>query len=128
MNFLTQFKNNRIDMGSKHTASCECGFSTEVSVGGSRSSFTTHSYFPFLCKQCGIVSVNVAKENIVCPTCQSEDVEQYGVEGASDLKLKQSNPYPRLQNYDREAFQNGHKCPQCKKFTLTFSTATVRYS
>lgn len=115
-------------MGSTHTASCECGFSTEVNVGGSRSSFATHSYFPYLCKQCGIVNVNITKENIFCPTCKSEVIDQYGLGVASDLNLKQTNPYPRLQNYAREAFQNGHKCPLCKNFTLSFSAATTRYS
>jgi len=87
------------------------------------SSFKTHSYFPYLCAKCGLVEVNVAADKIVCPECQSEEIDQYGLEKASDLKLKQKGVLPSLQNFNREAYQDGHKCPYCDTFNLSFSYA-----
>jgi predicted RNA-binding Zn-ribbon protein involved in translation (DUF1610 family) len=36
-------------------------------VGGSRHSYLRESYFPYRCKECGIVEVNIAEESPVCP-------------------------------------------------------------
>jgi len=115
-------------MGSLHKASCDCGFETEVDVGGSRQSFATNSTFPHYCESCGVVDVNVKLDKISCPKCHSENIHQYGSEKASDLKLIQTNTYPILQNFNRKAFQNGNLCPKCKNFTLVFHSSRVRYS
>ena len=42
------------------------------------SDFRTNSPFPFYCKSCGLVLANTAKKPIVCPTCASNDIHQYG--------------------------------------------------
>ena len=123
--FLFDFK--EITISSTHTASCPCGFSTSVQVGGMRSSFSTYSTFPYLCEKCGIVDVNVKAEGIACPICESENINQYGTEKVSDLSRKQMHEFSRLQNHHREAFQDWHKCPACKNFTLSFSSASIFY-
>jgi len=110
-------------MASDHMASCPCGYRTEVTIGGWMLNFTTFGLFPYYCKECGLVEVNVKAEKIVCPKCNSADIDQYGLENASDLHLEQSDPFPRIQNFNHEAFQDGHKCPQCKNFTLSFGPA-----
>jgi len=113
-------------MGSKHTATCECGYSKEIVVGGSRNSFTTHSYFPYFCKKCGVVDVNVEAETIYCPECNSVEVEQYGLSKVSDLSLNQTNQ--RLQYFSRKAFEDGNLCPKCLKFKMKFSSSSVIFS
>ena len=76
-------------MGSKHQASCECGYSKEIVVGGTRSTFTTHSYFPYYCKKCGVVDVNVEAPVIQCSACETLEIEQYGQANVSNLPLNQ---------------------------------------
>jgi hypothetical protein len=115
------------NMGSLHKASCSCGFETEVDVGGSRSSFTTNSTFPFHCNKCGIVDINIRLDKICCPKCFSEHIHQYGKEIASDLTVIQSHPYARLQNFNYQAYQDGNLCPKCKKYNLVFHPARLRY-
>ena len=46
-------------MGSVNRVSCECGYTSTVMVGGNRETIHEKSVFPFYCKTCGIVSVNV---------------------------------------------------------------------
>jgi len=46
-------------MGSVNRVSCESGYTSTVMVGGNRETFHEKSVFPFYCKNCGIVSVNV---------------------------------------------------------------------
>ena len=47
-------------MGSVNRVSCECGYTSKVMVGGgNRETFHEKSVFPFYCKNCGILSVNV---------------------------------------------------------------------
>ena len=69
-------------MGATHQAHCECGFKTEVTVGGSRHTFNEDSQFPYHCASCGLVSVNIAKlttgDKPPCPKCGGTDICQYG--------------------------------------------------
>ena len=37
------------------------------------------NHFPFNCKTCGVVPVNIALEPKVCPTCFSKEVAEYGI-------------------------------------------------
>ncbi len=127
-------------MGSVHNAVCGCGFATEITVGGARDSFFRDSAFPFLCKDCGLVSVNIAKlANDVyvtsCPQCGARGCTQYGVPPVSlhDLRPK---PWRRrimgekeheisssetITWGSRQATLTGHHCPRCQKMTLEFS-------
>ncbi len=71
-------------MASVFEARCGCGFHREVTIGGTRRSFLENSLFPFHCKSCGMVEVNVAKlpddcTEVTCPQCAQEQAIQYGV-------------------------------------------------
>lgn len=74
-------------MGSTHRVHCECGFDTQVTVGGGGRTFMEDSKFPFHCATCGIVSVNIAKlaseDSPPCPRCSGSDMCQCGKSPAS---------------------------------------------
>ncbi|MEI7785833.1 MAG: hypothetical protein WCK08_15695 [Betaproteobacteria bacterium] len=127
-------------MGSVYQAFCGCGFQSEVTVGGSRSSFLETSYFPFYCKDCGLVEVNIAKMpnkvcSCSCPECGTQDCTQYGTPPVSLVDLRPKPLIRRLLNRgkeeqlesvtiawrNREATLKGHLCPSCKEMTLEFS-------
>ena len=71
-------------MGSIRNVACPCGFKSPVTVGGSMRNFLEDSRFPFYCETCGIVDVNVAKDDLYCPKCESRDVKQYGIPPISE--------------------------------------------
>lgn len=126
-------------MGSVHRAYCECGFSEDVTVGGGRHTFLNDSSFPFYCRACGLVSVNVAKlpDDVVstsCPECGESDCRQYGTPPVSlvDLRPKPWWKFPKksstnvgdsaaIQWGHREATEHGHFCPKCKEMSMRFS-------
>lgn len=124
-------------MGSVHTAECECGFSRDVTVGGGRHTFLQKSLFPFYCKSCGLVEVNIAvlPDKVFeapCPTCGAAGTVQYGVPPVSqhDMRQKPKRFWQRqepqreqavLHWRQREASESGHICPACHKMTLKFS-------
>lgn len=127
------------DMGSVYQAYCDCGFKTDVTVGGSRRTFLEQSNFPFYCGQCGLVSVNIAKLPrgkvvTVCPMCQLQGCTQYGIPPVSlhDLRpvpwwkkwfklSKSESPDATIQWGNREASLDGHRCPECLEMRLHFS-------
>lgn len=140
-------------MGSSHRAHCQCGFDTNVTVGGGKYTFKEDSQFPYYCGSCGIVSVNIAKLKIddqpPCPKCGGADVHQYGKHPVS-IPVAEPQPASRwdatkkwLTNYptaptvsvNRRALQWGawetneldNLCPACKKMTLVFSVVSVMF-
>lgn len=126
-------------MGSVYSAYCRCGYSEEVTVGGTRRSFRENSSFPFFCDHCGLVSVNVAqlpdgKVVTNCPKCNAPACTQYGVPPVSvhDLRplpwwrrwFRPSNVQAVDSNIawrSREASEEGHRCPQCREMSMRFS-------
>ncbi len=136
-------------MGSVHTASCQCGFTTDVTVGGGRMTFHQDSKFPFYCQSCGLVAVNVAPlardcTETTCPQCNAEGAVQYGVPPVSlhdmrrspgklvsqfwEKQKPQEKHWAALQWGSREASESGHLCPACHQITLKFSImASVMY-
>ena len=127
-------------MASVHTASCECGYRTQIAIGGTKASFLEHSTFPYYCQHCGLVSVNIAdfigeratKEALMqrrksahpptCPKCGSKDLDQYGISPAS----MQVTPNRRaLQAWNFVADEKGNLCPDCKQMTLVFKSANI---
>jgi hypothetical protein len=128
------------DMGSVYQAYCDCGFREDVTVGGTRSSFLEQSSFPFYCRQCGLVSVNIAKlprGQVVttCPSCQSSECTQYGIPPVSVHDLRTVPWWKKLFKFsksdapatsaiqwgNREASDDGHICPGCREMRLRFS-------
>ena len=63
-------------MGSIRKIICPCGFKSQVSVGGTMKSFREYSTFPFYCEKCGLVEVNIEKDELICPKCNSLEVKQ----------------------------------------------------
>jgi hypothetical protein len=127
-------------MGSVHTAACQCGFTSDVTVGGGRRSFRENSKFPFYCACCGLVAVNVAplsdsQTDVECPTCRSQRAIQYGVRPVSEHDLIRDRKRfwqfwkkaeavltdGALEWGNRKAALKGHTCPACKAMTLEFS-------
>lgn len=111
-------------MGSINRASCECGFSTTVRVGGNMRTHHENSSFPFYCKKCGIVDVNIHGNTKECPFawCKSE-IHPYGLEPVS----KGKDRFPAIQWGDYKAYQEGNLCPKCEKFTMKFGGAELHF-
>ncbi len=126
-------------MGAVYRVACDCGFASDVTVGGTRRTFLEHSLFPFYCQRCGLVGVNVAKladkeVSTACPQCESAGATQYGVRPVSvhDMRWKprrfweiwkkdEPPPPESVLNWGgREAAETGHICPACQKMTLKF--------
>lgn len=75
-------------MGSQVRASCPCGYDKVFTVGGSMSSYRTHSYFPYRCRSCGIVSVNIAEDPVRCSKNASHHIERIGGSFAARMAKK----------------------------------------
>jgi len=103
--------------GSVHGTRCQCGHESSVSVGGN-----TECEFPFYCKECGLVSVNIMGE-LNCPICSSAEINEYGKEPISIKDV--SDEYPVIQCYDYEAYWHGNLCPICKQHTMRFGPAEI---
>jgi len=107
-------------MGSIRKVSCPCGFNSSVKIGGGMRDFRKNSTFPFYCKTCGLVEVNVTREELCCPKCTSKEVKQYGIPPISDLpEIKRGSV--SWDNYRAEL--KGHLCPACKQKTMEFLSA-----
>ena len=107
-------------MGSIRKVSCPCGFNSSVKIGGGMRDFRNNSAFPFYCNTCGLVEVNVAKEELCCPKCTAKEVLQYGVPPISDLPETKWGSVS-WGNYKAEL--RGHLCPACKEKTMEFLSA-----
>lgn len=107
-------------MGSHHRAICPCGFESSVRVGGNRSTYLEKSYFPFYCRDHGLISVNYIGP-IECTFCQSKDIHQYGKEPISIEEER----WPTLQSFDYKAYSKGNLCPVCKQYTMVFKGAEI---
>jgi len=105
-------------MGMKVFAECDCGFEAHTKVGGTRGGYRSESYFPFFCKRCGLVSVNVAQK-LSCPTCRSMDIQQYG---KSPITLEpEVHAYIQYSGYFAD--QRYNYCPACKRYMMNFVIA-----
>lgn len=103
-------------MGSVNRVSCECGYTSTVRVGGGMKSHNENSVFPFYCKNCGIVSVNIHGNTSECPHawCKSKDIHPYGKEPIS----KENKRNLAIQWSEYKAYHEGNLCPECKNFTM----------
>ena len=65
-------------MGRAATATCSCGFTESIVLGGTRASHLTNYRYPHLCYQCNSVfSGNLYQSDIVCSDCGSSDTKSY---------------------------------------------------
>ena len=110
-------------MGDVRNAHCDCGFQSAVRVGGGRATFREKSSFPFYCKNCGLVDVNVARPERSCPTCNSVEIVQYG-------KPPVSLTHPEIGGVQWGEYcapLMGNLCPKCSKFTMVFTAPNLLF-
>jgi Zn finger protein HypA/HybF involved in hydrogenase expression len=105
-------------MGSFHGTRCKCGRESSVTIGGGMRDYKVNSKFPFYCKECGLVSVNVQLENLKCPTCGSADINEYGKPPISIRD--EADEYPAIEWGNYMAYRHGNLCPNCKEHTMRF--------
>lgn len=143
-------------MGQIVKASCAaCGFDESVEIGGGMLDFQTHSYFPYLCEVCGMISANIAEQPVVCPADPKHSISRYGscvsdrmvIDSSEDVqkqspptwleriglkKRKLEKPKPRYVESpicrwdDHEILFGAYECPACHKKNLFFE-ATVSF-
>lgn len=92
-------------------------------AGGTRENFLKECYFPHYCSNCGLIDVNTASKEIRCPTCNSEEIIEYGNEKLE--KIVDREIIPTIQSFDYRAYRYGNFCPNCKKFTLEFEPPEI---
>lgn len=123
-------------MGTMLKMHCECGYIVQVTIGGTRATYTTICKFPHYCENCGVVSANTYDDPVVCPNCKSEEIIRYGnveKDRPSDVGIVDwvtSKAYtwdPRVTepvgDYKMSCGKlhltvGKHLCPQCKKMSL----------
>ena len=72
-------------MGRAATATCSCGFTEFIVLGGTRASHLTNYRYPHLCYECNSVfSGNLYQSDMVCSDCGSSDTKSY-----EELTLRQ---------------------------------------
>ena len=103
-------------MGSIYQAKCLCGFEKNIRVGGTMSDYQTHSYFPFFCKTCGLVEVNISSRKVRCPQSRIHRIVQYGLP-----PLSPKDDTDREMSWERYSAGKGpHLCPNCQRHHLIF--------
>lgn len=65
-------------MGMMLEMNCPCGYSADITLGGNRRNHMDVCMFPHLCRQCGVVNVNIYADMPCCPRCSSTQVIMYG--------------------------------------------------
>lgn len=106
-------------MGQVTDAFCrQCGYRSEVVIGGTMESFAKHSVWPAFCKSCDeMVAINTRSDPIVCLKCNTRDVSRYGYPTLSD------NSGPIVVTCESDTLRaDGHFCPGCRQRTLAFGT------
>jgi ribosomal protein S27AE len=107
-------------MGSIRKVSCPCGFKSSAKIGGGMRDFREYSTFPFYCEKCGLVDVNITKDELSCPKCNSTEVKQYGIPPISEPPITKLGSIA-WGNYEAEL--KDHLCPSCGKNTMEFLSA-----
>ena len=110
-------------MGNIQDARCECGFKRRVRVGGTMATFREQASFPFYCKTCGLIDINIAAPERICPTCNSTEIVQYGKPPVSLTSPEISG----VQWGEYCAPGMGNLCPQCGKHSLIFTGALLLF-
>jgi hypothetical protein len=143
-------------LGSSVIALCECGFTATYGVGGAMRSHLTHSYFPYRCSPCGMISVNIAADEIVCPSNKAHKLTRIAgswTERSEREKAdqeKQSAIKPSFLEWiglrkrkalsqpvcsssvicqwgDHELYDQPYQCPYCRKVALCFTESRNRF-
>lgn len=112
-------------MGAIVRAVCRCGFEREMSLGGGMANFTTHCSFPLYCGRCkALFEGNMLRKRIVCPNCKkARDVVPYDDDRICRRKGEPVFGYATEQKLGRRLVltDGEYLCPQCGRFTLSFT-------
>ncbi len=67
-------------MGTTLEARCKCGYVESAMVASGRRDHGKVFFYPHACDDCSaMVSIDILKSPVVCPTCGSSNVKSYGV-------------------------------------------------
>jgi hypothetical protein len=65
-------------MGAMATATCDCGYSRDLWLGGGMTNFETMCLFPIYCRGCRTLQqANLLDSPVLCPGCGGSDVLPY---------------------------------------------------
>ena len=103
-------------MGAVYTAKCPCGYQKNVTVAGNMTDYQQESFFPFLCKRCGLIEVNICQKRLRCPQCSSSRIHAYGSARVSPHDI--GDREVAWQQY--LAGSSKHRCPSCQNHHLAF--------
>lgn len=139
-------------MGSIVSANCKlCGFDKKTEIGGGMFDFETHSFFPYLCSECGMVSANIAQQPIVCPSNSTHYIKRYGSCHKERMAREMAQEKPEIpqptwwhriglkrrklttmlssesehlicQWGDHEILAGRYECPTCHELSLSFTS------
>ena len=116
-------------MGTRIACHCSaCGFESEVTIGGSRATYRTHSPWPILCRSCGgLESTNTCNEPLVCSACRSQNIFVYGETWPEEAGFDwlQSRPHSVASNFSRYLFDVNYPCPACRAEAFRFGPMTM---
>ena len=111
-------------MGAMATASCKCGYSSHLTLGGGRATFETECWFPVYCRACrALGESNLLGQPVTCPTCGGSDVVPYD---APELVGKRGHREVFSWNMDEQLGRTlrltdgSYLCPACQQTQLRF--------
>ena len=103
-------------MSAEYIAKCSCGYSKTFIVGGLMKTFKEFSEFPFLCHDCGLISVNIKGQDLSCPSCLTKKIIDYG----NSLISRPSEYNSPISCGTFFCGYENHLCPDCNEFNLEF--------
>ena len=110
-------------MGSIVSAACDCGYETEICVGGGMRNFTTHCSFPLYCPTCrSLFEGNPFEKKIACPRCGAERALPYDSDQLCHRRGQEVFEWNGGDEIGRrlELTEGDYLCPKCGRFAMTF--------
>jgi hypothetical protein len=111
-------------MGSLVTASCDCGYSVSLQLGGGMANFEALCLFPVYCHAChALVEANVLDSPIICPGCGGSDVVAYDAPDLIGEPGKQEVFSWHIRGRSLYLSSGCYLCPECQQMRLRFEDA-----
>lgn len=111
-------------MGAMAEASCECGYTSSLFLGGGRATFETECWFPAYCRACrALVESNLRAQPVTCPECGATDVVTYDAPELIGAKGKReifSWEVDESSGRTLSLTDGRYLCPACQKPQLRF--------
>jgi Zn finger protein HypA/HybF involved in hydrogenase expression len=118
-------------MISSIVAFCDCGFSSELMIGGGSGAFSSLALFPGFCRHCvQLVPANLATTPITCSLCKGAEVTLY-----DDESLRGQSGSETIASWDFTAkigrvvtlTDGTYLCPACGKRELRFRRGDAKW-